>query len=131
MTANPSISVAHRARVEDSCDMVLLKLMYLNIYRDEKHHRIAVSLIHCADIDKKVYYVQFRNCDLYLDPSKKQVYSIHVVVLSLPKCQKFKICIAGRVLQYASKELVYFDSPEYVEDDSNSSKLWKNHKTLY
>lgn len=63
MTANPRMSVAQRASVEDSCDIVLLKLMYLNIYRDEEHHMIAMSLIHCElDRVKKVYYVKFRNC---------------------------------------------------------------------
>lgn len=40
------MSVAQRASVEDSCVIVLLKLMYLNIYRDEEHHKTAISLIH-------------------------------------------------------------------------------------
>lgn len=61
------MSVAQRASVEDSWDIVLLKLMYLNIYREEEHRRIAISLIHFAlDSGMKVYYVQFRNSDKVL-----------------------------------------------------------------
>lgn len=35
------MSVAQRASVEDSCDIVLLKLMYLNIYRDEECRKMV------------------------------------------------------------------------------------------
>ena len=38
MTANPAISLAHRANVDWSCVIVLLKLMYLNIYKKNKNH---------------------------------------------------------------------------------------------
>ena len=34
MTANPARSLAHEPRVDDSCVIVLLKLMYLKIYTD-------------------------------------------------------------------------------------------------
>lgn len=60
------MSVAQRASVEDSCVIVLLKLMYLNICRDEVHHRITVSC-NCYALDfDEVCYVQFKNCDQVL-----------------------------------------------------------------
>lgn len=40
---------------------------------------------------------------LYLDPRKEQVHSIHVVVLCLPECQKFKISVDIRVFQQFAK----------------------------
>lgn len=40
MMANPKMSLAHRPSVEDSWFMVLLKLMYLKIYKDEKKAHI-------------------------------------------------------------------------------------------
>lgn len=67
------MSAAQRASVEDSCDMVLLKLIYLNICRDDQRQRIAVSFMPCSlDGDNKVYYAQFRNCGFTLIQAKNK-----------------------------------------------------------
>lgn len=60
---------------------------------------------------------------LYLDPCEKQVNRIHVVILGLPECQKFKIWIDVRIFQQIPKQAVHFDGPKYIEYDGNNGKL--------
>lgn len=60
---------------------------------------------------------------LYLDPCKEQVHCIHVVVLCLPEGQKFKISVDFGLFQQFAKQLVHFDSSEYIEYNSNDGEL--------
>lgn len=61
----------------------------------------------------------------YLYPSKEQVHCVHVVVLGLPKGQKFKIGVDVRLFQQFREQVVHFDSPENIEYNGNNGKLRK------
>lgn len=68
---------------------------------------------------------------LYLDPGKEQVHSIHVVVLCLPECQKFKISIDIRLFQQFAEQLVHFDGSENIEYNGNNSELGRRIILLF
>lgn len=94
--------------------MVLLMLMYLKTWTERTcSHRQPGHVGKC------------QRSMLYLYPCKEQVHRIHVVVLCLPKGQKFKISIDVWLFQQFPQQVVHFDGPENIEYNGNNGELQK------
>lgn len=60
---------------------------------------------------------------LYLDPGEEQIHCIHVVVLGLPECQKFKISIDIGLIQQFAEQFVHFHGAENIKYDGDNGEL--------
>lgn len=67
---------------------------------------------------------------LYLYPCKEQIHRVHVVVLCLPKGQKFKIGVDVWLFQQFRQQVVHFDGPENIEYNGNNGELQKRLSLL-